>query len=216
MLVKTQQELVEQRIEVRRQQQAIKNIQPLRIAIAHDPGFGVAGTQNGRQGQPGDRTRAPPIVQHGLAVGLLPQPLAHHAQHLGALRHGRGQLRQLGLHLLFERSHRLVGQRLRQRSGAAQPVGQQGFGRQHKRGGIRGARGIGARQFLRQCGTAGVDCHLEALPRHRHAHPCRVPGRRQGHMLRIARQHIFKAIVVTGFFDEGALQGVHGNSQLDE
>ena len=66
MLVKTQQELVEQRIEVRRQQQAIKNIQPLRIAIAHDPGFGVAGTQNGRQGQPGDRTRAPPIVQHGL------------------------------------------------------------------------------------------------------------------------------------------------------
>ena len=35
-------------------------------------------------------------------------------------------------------------------------------------------------------------------------------------MLRIARQHIFKAIVVTGFFDEGALQGVHGNSQLDE
>jgi hypothetical protein len=28
-------------------------------------------------------------------------------------------------------------------------------------------------------------------------------------MLRIARQHIFKAIVVAGFFDEGALQGVH-------
>jgi hypothetical protein len=34
-------------------------------------------------------------------------------------------------------------------------------------------------------------------------------------MLRIAGQHVFKAVVVAGFFDEGALQGVHTRSKLD-
>ena len=90
---KADQEAVKQRIQIGAEQKSVVDVEPLGIGGALRPRLGVAGAQGLRQGQPGHGAGAAPIVHHGLAVGLLAHPLAHHAQHFGVLRYRWRQLR---------------------------------------------------------------------------------------------------------------------------
>ena len=125
-VVKADQKAVEQRIQIGDQQEAVEHVQPLGVVGALRPGFGVAGAQNRRQGQAGYSAGAAPVVQHGCAEFLLPNPLAYQALCLGTTE-PRRQLSQLVRHGDLKVLCRLAGQGTRQTRAAAQQRRQRGF-----------------------------------------------------------------------------------------
>ncbi len=70
--------------------------------------FGATWSQPNRY--VGHRAGSAPVFQHGLPIGLLPHPLAHHPLDFCGLGGSCGHGSKLLLQLRLERHHRLVGQ----------------------------------------------------------------------------------------------------------
>ena len=82
-LIERHQVPVEQRVQVRGEQEAIVDIQAFGIRVALGPRFGVAGAKEFRHSDAGDRARAASVVHQTVAVDVLADALPDHAFDFG-------------------------------------------------------------------------------------------------------------------------------------
>jgi hypothetical protein len=84
LTIETDQEPIEQSVQVGGQEKAVEDIETFGIGRAVGPGFGVAGAQHLRQGDSGHSAGTAPVLEHRGAEGLLADALAHNALDFGA------------------------------------------------------------------------------------------------------------------------------------
>jgi len=119
--VETDEAPVEEGVEMGGEEEAVVDIEAVRVGGTVGPGKDVAGAKDLGLIHAGDGTGSAPVVYEALTENILSHPLAHQAFDLGV-----GDGLQFLLKLLLVADFRLIGQRTGQRGGTTQEPGQMG------------------------------------------------------------------------------------------
>lgn len=74
---------VKQGIQIRDKQESIEYIQPFLVGVTICPWLSMAGTKYLRQVDAGNRARSSPVIEQGLAKGILSYTLFDHSHNFG-------------------------------------------------------------------------------------------------------------------------------------
>ena len=203
--VKGHQTLVEEGVEVGAEEEAIEDVETLLVGLAFGPGFSVAGAEEFGNGDASDGAGAAPVVQQGGAEEVLASALFDEGQDFSRTGRIGFELGDFGGVFLSG----LVRQGHRQFSRTAEQTAQGGF--------VIGLEGVFAEVlFWHATGEFGGRWALGEghLPDHGSIRRCDVglglvPCGEHHHALERALADVLPAVGVTGFFDEGAFEGVH-------
>src|SRR5690606_19462249 len=200
---------IEGGIEVRCEQDAVVNVEPLGVGFAVGPGFDMARAQQRRDGETGDGAPPLPEVEKPVAEQVLPDALDDEALGLGRLRQPSD--------LLLERVKQLVRQRFRELERTPEKTVQRGHigygapasGALRPRGDHRGpviagrARDVLLRERGEEDGVAeGTEPHAQ-----------RALGARDDEPVALGLKHLVEAVVGGGFLEardeDGRERGRH-------